>query len=289
LTDPNFCPNPDSANLWCKKRRQQGKTIGLVPTMGALHDGHLTLVDKAVSDNELCVVSIFVNPLQFSQPEDFNIYPRDIQQDIRLLATRGCHMVLTGTLAEFFPAVANLENIKMLEPGPYAAGLEGLYRPGHFAGVKTIVDRLFATVHPDKAYFGEKDFQQTLVIQDLAEQSGFPDIQVCATQREVNGLAMSSRNQRLSASQRQQAGRIYWALLAARQAWREGVREATMLAKIMHLELSKEAFNIEYAEVRDPQNWTAEKPDHVMRKAQALIAINLDGVRLIDNMSLHEE
>lgn len=281
------CPDPISASEWCLQQRQAGQSIGLVPTMGALHEGHLTLVDQAVAENDVCVVSIFVNPLQFNDARDFDAYPRDIKDDCRMLAERGCDMVFTGTLQQFFPGADTVEDINLLEPGPYAEGLEGEHRAGHFAGVRTIVDRLFTTTQPDRAYFGEKDFQQTLVVKDLAQHLGFPEIRVCPIQREDNGLAMSSRNQRLTVEQRQQAGGIYQALLAAQQSWQTGERQPDRLQDVMLRILKDHPLEIEYAGVRDPEQWTAQVPTGSMQRAQALIAARIGDVRLIDNLRLH--
>jgi pantoate--beta-alanine ligase len=281
-----FFSTPAKARSWCETQRQQGATLGMVPTMGALHDGHLNLVGRAVTENTLAVVSIFVNPLQFNAVDDYDAYPTDLQRDLHLLDKAGCAMVFTGTLANFFPEHASIDDIPMLDPGPLAAGLENDHRPGHFAGVVTIVDRLFDTVHPDLAYFGEKDFQQCLLVEALAKRKGYPAIVRCQTHRERSGLAMSSRNQRLSKSHRAEAAVIYRALLAAREAWQLGERHAAALDKIMRDVLVSAELNIEYAAVRDPQNWLADDPTKPLRNGRALIAVMLGGVRLIDNLSL---
>ena len=259
----------------------------MVPTMGALHDGHLELVRRAVKENTVSVVSIFVNPLQFNERDDFKAYPRDIGSDSQLLKREGCDMVFTGTLLDFFPEAENADQIVMLEPGPFAEGLEGSHRPGHFSGVRTIVERLFRTVHPDRAYFGEKDFQQTLVVKDLAQNMGYPEIVVCPTRREESGLAMSSRNQLLTPDQRDEAAIIYRALLAARDAWSNGERRATELSAIMHQVLDESSLDVEYAEIKDPLNWTRTARDQHLEQAQALIAARCGDVRLIDNLRLH--
>lgn len=281
-----FCPDPATAHQWCMQQKATGKQLGLVPTMGALHEGHLTLVRSAVAENDLCIASIFVNPLQFNETSDFDAYPRNLEHDCRLLEEHGCNMVFTGTLAGFFDGIDNPEEIPMLDPGPFAAGLEGARRPGHFEGVRTIVERLFATTCPDRAYFGEKDFQQTLVIKDLANQLGYPQIRVMPTQRESNGLAMSSRNQRLSSAETKTASVIYRALRDARAAWQDGERDPSKLQNMMLDRLKTEAIDVEYAEIRDPLNWSSEMPDRLETRAQALIAVRLGEVRLIDNLAL---
>ena len=257
--------------------------------MGALHHGHLTLVDKAVAENDLVVVSIFVNPLQFNEASDFDAYPRNLEHDLSLLAEHDCDMVFTGSLLQFFPEAKHQDDIVMLDPGPFALGLEGDHRPGHFAGVRTIVDRLFHTALPVRAYFGEKDFQQTLVIQDLARSLGYPDIRICSTERESNGLAMSSRNQRLSEQQRLKAGIIYQALVKTRDCWQAGERDAAKLQELLRNALTAPDIEIEYAEIRDPFNWTEHPPEILVNHAQALVAVKMGPVRLIDNLALHND
>jgi pantoate--beta-alanine ligase len=281
-----FLDTPDAASGWCESQRNLGLSIGMVPTMGALHDGHAELVRRAVRENDLCVVSIFVNPLQFNEARDFQAYPRDIEADRQILDSNGCAMAFTGTLTDFFPGASTPEDIDLLEPGPFARGLEGEHRQGHFAGVRTIVDRLFRTVHPSRAYFGEKDFQQTLVVKDLATSLGFPEIVVCPTVREPDGLAMSSRNRRLGPDDRLEAAIIYRALTAAHQAWREGERRAGKLAEIMRETLARSRLQIEYAEVRDPGHWNETPAMDILEQGQALVAVRCGEVRLIDTLEL---
>lgn len=277
---------PQAAANWCRTRRSLGATIGMVPTMGALHDGHMELVRRAAHENDICVVSIFVNPLQFDESQDFAAYPRDLEADGRLLEQNHCAMAFTGTLTEFFPEVSTPEEIQLLDPGDFACGLEGAHRPGHFAGVRTIVDRLFRTVNPDRAYFGAKDFQQTLVVRDLAATLGFPDIVVCETVREPDGLAMSSRNRRLAPGERQEATVIYRALDAARQAWSKGERHSDVLSGIMRKTLADSKLEVEYAEVRDPLHWNDNPAGRALERGRALIAARCGAVRLIDNLDL---
>ncbi len=258
----------------------------MVPTMGALHEGHLRLVERAASENDLCIASIFVNPLQFNERSDYDAYPRDLERDAKLLGRHGCDMAFTGALVDFFPGHDEPAGIELLDPGPFAEGLEGEYRPGHFAGVRTIVERLFLTCRPDRAYFGEKDFQQTLVVRDLAGILGFPEVVVCPTVREPGGLAMSSRNRRLSEAQRIEATAIYRALDAARAAWRAGERNRGALRAIMHRVLAGSALQVEYVDVRDPRHWSDDDPSRDVQQGQALIAARCGAVRLIDNMRL---
>src|SRR6185436_9370569 len=239
----------------------------------------------ALAENELACVSVFVNPLQFDDPRDLARYPRDLDGDARLLGSAGCSMLFTGTLEQFFPGHGSERAIPRRDPGPAAAGLEGAFRPGHFAGVATICARLFELVRPARAYFGEKDFQQCLVVQDLARALGFPEIVVCPTVREPDGLARSSRNRLLAPEARKKAAALSRALFAARAAWHEGERDRERLEALLRSELERSGIEIEYAEVRDPARFT-EGPRGRLSRARALIAARVGGVRLIDNLEL---
>jgi len=261
--------DPARAGAWCTEARSRHASLGFVPTMGALHEGHLALVRRAVAENDRVCASVFVNPLQFNERRDYELYPRDFDADARLLESAGCAMAFTGTLESFFPrdvtADGTLAPGAMRDPGPHALGLEGDLRPGHFAGVATIVARLFDIVQPTRAYFGAKDFQQTLVVRDLAKRPNGPEIRVCPTVREPSGLARSSRNERLSPAGRDNATAIVRALESVRERWRAGARDAPL---------------------RDPERWTREEPSGTLVRAVALVAARVDGVRLIDNMRL---
>ena len=277
------------ARAWLYEQRACGLRIGFVPTMGALHEGHLDLVRRAARENDLAIVSVFVNPLQFNDPKDYAAYPRTFAEDVRLLSTAGCAMAFTGTLAQFFPheldAAGKLNAAHQVPPGAAALGLEGAMRPGHFEGVAAIVDRLFETVLPDTAYFGAKDYQQAQVVLGLARRRGGPRVVVCPTVREASGLALSSRNARLSVEDRQRAAQIYQALRAGQAAWDAGVRDADALRSSVLLVLQRTPeFRIEYVAVRDPSQWTAEEPHGAMQQAVCLVALWLSGVRLIDNL-----
>ena len=280
--------SPIDAKRWCADQRSQGQTLGFVPTMGALHKGHLSLVTRARTENGICCASIFINPLQFEDHGDFDAYPRDTESDLALLEAQGCDMVFMGSLGEFFPEVSDLAKIDILPAGPHGLGLEEKFRPGHLDGVRTIVERLFRTVGPSSAYFGEKDFQQTLVVSDLAREMGYPNIVVCPTVREDSGLALSSRNVRLSPDEKNLAQQIYPALLAAREAWQSGERSPNRLSAAMTGHLNHDGLIVEYAEVRDPAHWTAQLPQTPLERAQALIAVRIGSVRLIDNLRLDQ-
>ncbi len=283
-----ICRTPRAAADWLRSRRARGASVGFIPTMGALHDGHLALVRRARAENELVCVSVFVNPLQFDDPRDFERYPRDFAADARAVGGAGADMVFSGTLWEFFPeAQERRELIPIVPAGPAALGLEGAFRPGHFDGVATIVTRLFEWVEPTRAYFGEKDFQQTLVVRALASRRGSPQIVVCSTEREADGLARSSRNTLLDTEGRRCAPAIFGALSAARRAWREsGERRAEELERIMRVALAGSGLEVEYAQVRDPLAWSEHAPGGSLPRARALIAARAGAVRLIDNLRL---
>ena len=280
--------SPTEAARWCSAQRDHGRTIGFVPTMGALHSGHLSLVTRACNENTACCASIFINPLQFEDAEDYDAYPRDTESDLALLKSHGCDMVFMGSLHQFFPEISDINEIKTLSAGPHGSGLEGQFRPGHLDGVTTIVERLFRTVGAARVYFGEKDFQQTLVVSDLARGMGYPEVVVCPTVREDSGLALSSRNVLLSTDEKTRAQRIYPALLAARDAWSSGERDPGRLSAIMMECLSLDGLVVEYAEVRDPGHWISEPQATPLEHAQALIAVRVGSVRLIDNLRLDQ-
>lgn len=186
--------------------KQENKTVGLVPTMGALHAGHKSLVDRARKENDIVVVSVFVNPTQFNNKQDLVTYPRTEERDCALLEAAGCDVVFMPAVEEVYPEPDN----RQFDLGAVAEVMEGAHRPGHFNGVAQIVSKLFSFVEPDRAYFGEKDFQQIAVIRKMAQLEGFKlQIVACPIKREDDGLALSSRNVRLTAEQRQLAPNIY--------------------------------------------------------------------------------
>lgn len=270
----------------CRALASSGENFGFVPTMGALHEGHLTLVRRAVRELGTCVVSIFVNPLQFNDPADLEKYPRDLERDVELLRGVGKVFVVTGTPEEIFGTI-DMSSVPRAEPGPSAVGLEGAERPGHFEGVATVVRALFELVRPTRAYFGAKDFQQTLVVRELAARLGYPEIVVCETVREPDGLALSSRNARLTPDARERALTLSRALFESREAWRIGVRRASRLRQILAEALTEPGVDVEYAAIRDPENFS-DTPFGRMERAQALVAAKVGGVRLIDNLALDD-
>lgn len=286
MPDLEILADPTSAGKWCENHRQQGRSIGFVPTMGALHEGHLSLIARAVSENDRTCASIFINPLQFNDPQDFVRYPKNLSSDYSKLSEHGCDMVFLGSVADYFDGETDLRNIPLLDPGPFGKGLEGDYRPGHLEGVCTIVNQLFKFIGKCNAYFGLKDYQQLRVIQDLASRLGYPNIVPCRTVRDKDGLALSSRNQLLGIEERQIALKIYRSLAHAKDAWQTGERDPTNLRRTMIEILDCPEIKIDYAEVRDPDNWTAHAPAKLLSQAIAVIAVYIGTTRLIDNLRL---
>ncbi len=251
----------------------------LVPTMGYLHDGHLRLVQRARAENERVAVSIFVNPLQFGQATDLDRYPRDLERDLALLHEAGVDLVWTPTPDGMYPPGFQTQ----IEVGPLTELLEGAARPGHFRGVATVVAKLFNGVQPTRAYFGQKDFQQVAVLQQMVRDLNFPvKIVVCPTVREADGLAMSSRNVRLAPAARQQATSLHRALLSAVAAIEQGERNAASLRDLMQRILSAEPLiQVDYVSVADPE--TLLEQETVASPVLLSLAAVVDGVRLIDN------
>ena len=256
------------------------RPLGLVPTMGALHAGHLSLVEAARSDNATVAVSIFVNPLQFGQGEDFERYPRDIDADAELLDRAGADVVFAPDAASFTPP----HRVTTVQVAGLGDVLDGVSRPGHFDGVATIVTKLFNTVQPDRAYFGEKDFQQLAVIRTLVADLNQPVTVIgCPIVRDADGLALSSRNVYLSAEQRQAARAISRSLRHAAATFSGDVDE-TVSSLRRTLERAS-GVRLDYAEVVDPET-LAPLEGVVEGPAQALVAAYVGDTRLIDNIRL---
>jgi pantoate--beta-alanine ligase len=263
--------------------RREGKTVALVPTMGALHEGHLSLVHAACERADYVVVSVFVNPTQFGPGEDFAAYPRDLEHDLELLEAEGVELVFTPTPEVMYEAGAQVA----VDPGPLGDVLEGAVRPGHFGGVCTVVAKLFAIVQPDLAFFGEKDFQQLAIVRLLARDLDFPvRIVGCPTVRECDGLAMSSRNVYLSADEREAATVLYRALSYGQDIALTHETDAEMIALEMAGVVAAEPLvELDYAVVIDPE--TFRQLDLFGAKpARALIAARIGSTRLIDNIAL---
>ncbi len=282
-----FHETPAEASVWCHEMRHLGHSVGYVPTMGALHEGHLSLVQRSILENDVTCVSIFVNPLQFNNPEDLAKYPQTLDDDLRMLDEAGCDMAYTGSLDTFFPEVDDVTCMPTVVPLPAIRGLEAEFRPGHLEGVQAIVERLFQTVGACKAYFGEKDFQQTLLVRQIATTLDIGvEVVVCPTVRESSGLAMSSRNRRLAGEDRNLAMALSRSLYAAAKAWQQGERNPDVLEGLMREILDHPGITVEYAAIRDPENWTVNTPQGALTQARGLVAAWIGGVRLIDNMDL---
>jgi pantoate--beta-alanine ligase len=262
--------------------RAGGKRIGFVPTMGALHEGHLSLVRAAKHDCDVAIASIFVNPTQFGPQEDLAQYPRTLDQDLKLLDSADCDLVFAPTAAEMYPVGFST----YIEPPAVARPLEGAFRPGHFRGVCTVVLKLFHLVPSDAAYFGRKDFQQALVVQDMVRDLDLPlIIEVCPIIREPDGLALSSRNRYLSYEERLQAIGLSRALRAAADLFAQGVRDtAALTAKLIEILGNYGITRIDYATVVDAK--TLANIEKIESPAVALIACHVGTTRLIDNQVL---
>ncbi len=259
--------------------RRQGRRIGFVPTMGALHEGHLSLVRAAKEASDFTVVSIYVNPTQFGPQEDFAQYPRTLQADLELLAAYGVDAVFAPSDQEMYPAGFD----SWVEVGAIAAPLEGRCRPGHFRGVATVVLKLFNIVQPDIAWFGQKDYQQALVIQRMVADLNVPvEIRVCPTVREPDGLAMSSRNRYLGPESRQKATILWRALSEAKQLVASGQKDTAVLAAHLRSMIAAvPGAQIDYVAFVDPQ--TLAPVRRVDQPILIALAVRIDGVRLIDN------
>jgi pantoate--beta-alanine ligase len=267
----------------CDAARSAGRTLGFVPTMGAFHDGHASLMRRARDERDHVVVSIFVNPLQFGPGEDLSRYPRDEDRDLSIAGQLGVDVVFAPSVEEMYPAGQPEVTV---DPGPLGDRLEGAARPGHFRGVATVVAKLFDVVGPSTAYFGEKDAQQLAVIRRLVRDLSLPvEVQGCPTVREPDGLATSSRNAYLSQEQREAAGCLFLALSEAAQMARGGERDAASLVAAMAREIgaTPEA-RIDYAAVVDDE--TFEEVSAIDGPARALVAARFGDTRLIDNLLL---
>jgi pantoate--beta-alanine ligase len=263
--------------------RAKGGTVGFVPTMGAFHEGHRSLIRRAKADRDFVVVSIFVNPLQFGDPADLAAYPRNEERDLELARELGVDVVFAPPVEEMYPAG---EPEATVDPGPVGERLEGGSRPGHFRGVATVLAKLFHAAGPSAAYFGEKDAQQLAVVRRVVADLSFPiEVVVCPTVREADGLAMSSRNARLSPEQREAAGCLFLALSEAAELARSGERDAARLVAVMAREIgATPPARLDYAVVVDDD--TFEELRTVDPPARAVVAARFGDVRLIDNLLL---
>lgn len=255
-------------------------TWGLVPTMGYLHAGHISLVERARAENDRVAVSIFVNPAQFNNPDDLATYPRNLSQDLALLEKAGADLVWTPAPEQVYPAGYQT----YVEVEEATRPLEGAHRPGHFRGVTTVVAKLFNVFQPQRAYFGQKDAQQAVVITQMVRDLNFNlDVVICPIVREADGLAMSSRNANLSPEARQQATCLYRALSAAKAAVAQGERSAHSLRGSMLAVINAESLaKVDYVSIADPVSLA--ELDTLESGALISMAVFVGGVRLIDNM-----
>ena len=267
-----------------KVRRKAKGAVGCVPTMGYLHEGHLSLVRRAKEENRHVVTTIFVNPTQFGPQEDFARYPKDQERDLGLLSKGGVDWVFMPTPEEIYPNGFDT----WVDMGSVTERLEGAHRPGHFRGVATVVAKLFNITEPHKAYFGQKDAQQVVVIKKLAKDLSFPlEVVVCPTIREADGLAMSSRNVYLNPEERKSALALWSSLHLAQTLYGEGERDAERIRSEMHTLIgSYPLANIDYISIANHE--TLEELEHINGPALISLAVQIGATRLIDNITTAE-
>ncbi len=265
---------------YCLSMQKRGVSIGLVPTMGALHKGHLSLISASKKDNKITIASVFVNPIQFNNLKDLEKYPRNLEKDMEMLEKEGCDAVFAPSEQDMYQS----KPVVKMEFGNLEKVMEGAFRPGHFSGVGVVVAKLFNIIQPNHAYFGQKDLQQFLVIQQMVNDLSFPvQLHACPIIREPDGLAMSSRNTRLSKENRPVAAKIYEALLLGEKTLREKGVEETKQAVASFLAQHKE-LQPEYFEIADGTSLDPVKDFSSHKKIALCTAVFLDGVRLIDNL-----
>lgn len=262
--------------------KREGKSLGFVPTMGALHEGHLSLVREAKSKNDVVVASIFVNPTQFNDPKDFERYPRVVEEDQRMLESAGCDVLFLPSVKDMYPDDASQQAVSF---GFLETVLEGAHRPGHFSGVGMVVKRLFEIVKPSIAYFGSKDYQQVMVIRSLVQQFSIPvEIIAMPTIRESDGLAMSSRNRLLSAEERTIALALSKALFTAKENYPS--QSIPELLQHAIATLSRPDIRLEYFVICDGDTLREITDKSQTKNPVALVAAHVGKVRLIDNLGL---
>ena len=272
----------DDLSHYLRQQQQEGQTVSFVPTMGALHKGHITLLKQAKKEADIAVCSIFVNPTQFNNPDDFKKYPVTLEKDIAQLTGAACDVLFLPSADEIYPAAYKAKHYDL---GNLESVLEGKYRPGHFQGVCQVVDRLLEIVHPNRIYFGQKDYQQCQVVQKLlilTERTGIAMITV-PTIREEDGLAMSSRNLRLNERQRAKAPALYQALQKAKQDLK--VTPLHLIKESAVHSLAEKTFSVDYFEIADAR--TLLPATDTKQPLVALVAASLDDIRLIDNLPLN--
>jgi pantoate--beta-alanine ligase len=270
------------ARIQLKSLRPEEGSLGFIPTMGALHEGHLSLIRRSINENQFTAVSIFVNPTQFNEKNDFNHYPRNLETDLEFIASLPVYLVFAPGVSEIYPE----PDTRVFDFGSLDKTMEGLHRPGHFNGVAQVVSKLFDIIHPDRAYFGEKDFQQLAIVKALVNQLDIP-VQIigCPIIREEDGLAMSSRNKLLTPEQRTAATGVSKALFRARDL--AGTLPVdTLQEKIIH-ELSKHPLvEVEYFKIVDEKNLQQVSDWSGVGDKIGCIAVQIGEVRLIDNINI---
>jgi pantoate--beta-alanine ligase len=277
--------NKESLTNFLRPLQSLNKTTGFVPTMGALHDGHLSLIKNSLDQNHITVVSIFVNPTQFNNVEDLEKYPRTLEADVKKIKQISTQvLVYAPTVSDIYQENASSTNFSF---DGLENQMEGKHRPGHFDGVGTIVKKLFEIVNPTNAYFGEKDFQQLQIVKKLVEKEKMNvEIIGCPIFREANGLAMSSRNERLSKSAREQSSFIYKTLQAVQADFEK--KSLTELNEFVKKAFSEHAeFSLEYFEIAEESTLLPALEKDKTKKYRAFIAIFIENIRLIDNISLN--
>ena len=279
----NIYKSIEDLQAFVEAERAKGLRIAFVPTMGALHAGHLSLVRRALSECDRCIVSVFVNPTQFNDPRDLETYPRTLEADSTLLASVGASALFAPEVSTIYPE----EDTRTFEVGAVAEVMEGRYRPGHFNGVMQVVSRLFDIVRPDCAYFGEKDFQQIAVIRAMVRLIDSPvEIIACPIVREADGLALSSRNVRLSAEERREAPQIY-RILSESRSWAKEMSPQQVIERVTEQINAVPHLRVEYFEIVDTDSlqpiasWSDSPAPH------GCITVFCGEVRLIDNIAYH--
>ena len=278
-----ICKTINSLDAALNKIRQQNHSVGFVPTMGALHEGHISLIKACIKNGDFTVASIFVNPTQFNNANDLAKYPKTIERDIEMLATAGCDLLFLPAVNEIYPEGPKSSAYQL---GRIETLLEGAFRPGHYQGVATVVDRLLLQVKPQRIYLGQKDYQQCMIINKMIElKKHNTEVVVCPTQREENGLAMSSRNIRLTTEQRENARIISRELYAIKDnLYANPVFELQSNAQ---KNLQDHGFVVDYVSIADAKTLEPAEDIDKDKKLVALIAASLGDIRLIDNMTLN--
>ena len=279
----NIYKSIEDLQAFVEAERAKGLRIAFVPTMGALHAGHLSLVRRALSECDRCIVSVFVNPTQFNDPRDLETYPRTLEADSTLLASVGASALFAPEVSTIYPE----EDTRTFDVGAVAEVMEGRYRPGHFNGVMQVVSRLFDIVRPDCAYFGEKDFQQIAVIRAMVRLIGSPvEIIACPIVREADGLALNSRNVRLSTEERREAPQIY-RILSESRSWAKDMSPQQVIERVTEQINAVPHLRVEYFEIVDTDSlqpiasWSDSPAPH------GCITVFCGEVRLIDNIAYH--